>query len=83
MYALYAHASRYDLYSGPNPMHWVRQSGKRRVIPVVLEPSEIERILAELSDKEYVMILIAAFTGLRRSEIFALKWKTLTLSANT
>jgi integrase len=77
MYALYAHASRYDLYSGPNPMHWVRQSGKRRVIPVVLEPSEIEQILTELSDKEYVMILIAAFTGLRRSEIFALKWKDI------
>jgi integrase len=77
MHQLYVHAFRYDLYSYPggNPIHWVRQSARRRFVPDVLTASETRLILAERSGKEHLMVLIAAIDGFRRSELFGLKWK--------
>ena len=79
LHVLYSHAFRYDLYRypGANPIHWVRQSGKRSFKPVVLTLKELARILWILTGMDYVLILIAAVTGLRRSEIFGLKWKDI------
>ncbi|HEY1213454.1 MAG TPA: hypothetical protein VGE93_07450, partial [Bryobacteraceae bacterium] len=46
---LFNHAIRYEwMEQGRNPITLVRQSAKRRRIPEVLEPIEIQRLLAEL-----------------------------------
>lgn len=74
MSVLFNHARRYDLYDR-NPIQWVRQSSKRRSAPDVLTSSEVRQLLAGLEPRERIMVLVDAATGLRQSELFALKWK--------
>jgi integrase len=72
---LFNHAIRYEwLEQGKNPITLVRQSAKRNNIPPVLEPFEIQSLLLQLSSCFRMMVLLDATTGLRRSELFALKW---------
>lgn len=73
--AAFRHAMRYELYP-TNPIANVRQVRKRTVEPEILEPAEILAILKELDGIEPVRtaFLIAAVMGMRRSEIFGLKW---------
>jgi len=73
--AAFRHAIRHELYSF-NPIASVRQVRKRAVEPEILEPSEILAILGELESVEPVRtaFLIAAVMGMRRGEIFGLKW---------
>jgi integrase len=73
MSLLFNHGRRYDLCER-NPIEWVRQSAKR-TSPDVLTTHEVPRLLANLRFGEYTLVLLAVTTGLRRSEIFALKWK--------
>ena len=72
---LFNHAIRCEwLEQGKNPILLVRQSAKRKYTPSVFEVSEIQLLLSQL-DREYrLMVLLAVTTGLRRSELFALKW---------
>src|SRR5688572_23994232 len=78
MSVLFNHAIRYEwLEQGRNPITLVRQSAQRRFIPAVLEPSEIQSLLEELETPFRVMVLLDVTTGLRRSELFALKWKDI------
>ncbi len=74
MSVLFNHARRYDLYAR-NPIQWVRQSAKRRSAPDVLTSNEVRRLLAALEPRERIMVLLDVATGLRQSELFALKWK--------
>jgi integrase len=74
MSLLFNHGRRYDLCDG-NPIQWVRQSAKRRIAPDILTTSEIQKLLASLPLRERTLVLLAVTTGLRRSELFALKWK--------
>src|SRR3984957_20293319 len=74
MSVLFNHARRYDLYDR-NPIQWVRQSAKRRSAPDVLTCNEVRQLLAALEPRERVMVLLDVATGLRQSELFALKWK--------
>ena len=74
MSVLFNHARRYDLYNR-NPIQWVRQSAKRRSVPDVLTCNEVRQLLAALEPRERVMVLLDVATGLRQSELFALKWK--------
>jgi integrase len=74
MSVLFNHARRYDLYDR-NPIQWVRQSAKRRSPPDVLTSNEVRRLLAALEPRERIMVLLDVATGLRQSELFALKWK--------
>jgi len=74
MSLLFNHGRRYDLCEC-NPIQWVRQSAKRRVAPDILATSEVQNLLASLRPKERILVLLAVTTGLRRSELFALKWK--------
>ena len=74
MSVLFNHARRYDLYDR-NPIQWVRQSAKRRSAPDVLTSNEVRQLLAALEPRERIMVLQDVATGLRQSELFALKWK--------
>ena len=74
MSVLFNHARRYDLYDR-NPIQWVRQSSKRRSAPDVLTCNEVRQLLAALEPRERIMVLLDVATGLRQSELFALKWK--------
>jgi len=74
MSVLFNHARRYDLYDR-NPIQWVRQSAKRRSVPDVLTCNEVRQLLAALDARERIMVLLDVATGLRQSELFALKWK--------
>lgn len=73
MGAIFKHGMRYDL-TDRNPVALVRQSSKRSDIPDVLTVEEFRRLLAHLGLRENAMVLLAAGTGLRRAELFALKW---------
>jgi len=74
MSVLSNHARRYDLYDR-NPIQWVRQSAKRHTTPDALNSKEVRQLLAALEPRERIMVLLDVTTGLRQSELFALKWK--------
>jgi integrase len=74
MSLLFNHGRRHDLCDH-NPIQWVRQSAKRRSAPDILTSSEVQTLLANLRFRERTLVLLAVTTGLRRSELFALKWK--------
>ena len=74
MSVLFNHARRHD-FSERNPITLVRQSAKRRTVPEVLLPSEINRLARSLRNRERTLVLLAAGTGLRMSELFGLKWQ--------
>jgi integrase len=73
MSVLFNNACRYELFDR-NPICLVRQSAKRRRVPVVLMPSEIKALVDNLSIRERTLVLLAVSTGLRQSELFGLKW---------
>ncbi len=75
MSVLFNHAIRHEwLEQGRNPILLVRQSAKRQRIPEWLEPEELSALLSQLDRCFRVMVFLAAATGLRRSELLALKW---------
>ena len=75
MSVLFNHAIRYEwLEQGRNPILLVRQSAKRQKIPEYLDAEELRTLLSELDRSFRVMVFLDAATGLRRSELFALKW---------
>jgi integrase len=74
MSLLFNHGRRHDLCDR-NPIQWVRQSAKRRATPDILTRDEVQVLLANLPFRERTLVLLAVTTGLRRSELFALKWK--------
>ena len=73
--AAFRHGMRHELFK-TNPIASVRQARKRAIEPSILEPAEIASILRELEGVEPVRtaFLIAAVMGMRRGEIFGLKW---------
>jgi integrase len=60
-----------------NPISLVRQSAKRQTVPDVLLPSEINRLLQGLHNRERTLVLLAAGTGLRMCELFGRKWRNI------
>ena len=76
MSVLFNHACRYELFDR-NPIYLVRQSAKRRKPPIVLVPSEIKALVDHLDIRERTLVLLAASTGLRQSEMFGLKWSDI------
>ena len=75
MSVLFNHAIRHEwLEQGRNPILLVRQSAQRQRIPEWLEPEELSALLSKLDRCFRVMVFLDAATGLRRSELLALKW---------
>jgi integrase len=79
MSVLFNHAWRHELFDR-NPIKLVRQSAKRRAAPHVLNPAEVKLLLDNLALRERTLVLLAASTGLRQSELFALKWGDIDFS---
>ena len=52
----------------------VPQSAKREKVPDVLESHELQLLLSKLAVRERTLALLDAATGLRVSEILALRW---------
>lgn len=67
---------RYE-WATTNPIRLVRQSALPVHEPVGLEPVEIQALLAELQESIRTLILIASVTGLRRGELFGLRWEDI------
>jgi len=80
MSALFTHAMRYE-WTDRNPIKLVRQSAKRQSTPEVLTAVELRALLAQLDGPYYVMTFTAAVTGLRVSELLALKWGDVDFAA--
>lgn len=81
MSVLFNHAIRCEwLEQGRNPITLVRQSAKRRKDPLVLEPKEIQGILAQLEPGARLIVMLAVTAGLRRSEVFGLQWRDVNFS---
>lgn len=81
MSVLFNHGMRHEICNR-NPIRFVRQSAKRRNIPRVLSVSEIQRLTAELAFRERVLVELDVGTGLRMSELFALKWSDVDFQTN-
>src|SRR6266700_8181306 len=78
MSVLFNHAIRYEwLEQGRNPILLVRQSAKRQKIPQCLEPEELRALISQLERCFRVMVFLDAASGLRRSELLALKWSDI------
>jgi integrase len=73
MSAIFTHAMRYE-WLNRNPITLVRQSAKRKRLPGVLTAEEIGSLLVELAEPCRTAVLLATCTGLRVSELMALKW---------
>lgn len=80
MHALYNHAMRWEFFDR-NPITLVRQSAKRTRVPDVLEVEEIGKLLGELGDPWRTAVYLAVTTGLRVSELLALKWADMDFAA--
>lgn len=79
---LFNHACRHEFFNR-NPIRFVRQGAKRRNAPSVLTPVEIRALLNGLDLRERTLVLLAASTGLRQSELFGVKWGDIDFAQNT
>jgi integrase len=78
MSVLFNHAIRYEwLEQGKNPITHVRQSAARQTDPEILSPEEIRNLIEQLGSPFNLMVLLAATTGVRRSELLALQWQDI------
>lgn len=58
-----------------NPIESVRQGSKPKIKPAILSLDEIRALMAAITTPAIrVAVLVAAVTGLRRSEVRGLKW---------
>jgi integrase len=81
MSVLFNHGMRYEICNR-NPIQLVRQSAKRRRVPVILSANEVQRLLSVLGVRESTLVLLAFGTGLRMSELFGLKWNDIDFQKN-
>jgi len=73
MHAIFNHAIRWEWHD-KNPISMVRQSAKRQKVPTVLNIEQIKSLLEHLKDPGKTAVLLDILTGLRVSELLALKW---------
>ena len=73
MHATFNHAIRWEWHD-KNPITHVRQSAKRQKVPDILNVEQIKSLLSHLKEPGKTAVLVAILTGLRVSELLALKW---------
>ncbi len=73
MSGIYSHAKRQGWIQF-NPISTVRQSAQREHVPDVLTPGEARDIAEALELRELTLLMLGVATGLRISELLALKW---------
>ena len=81
MSVVFNHGIRHDICDR-NPIQLVRQSAKRKAVPVILSASDVQRLIAVLGIRERTLVLLAFGTGLRMSELFGLKWNDIDFRRN-
>src|SRR5689334_4277480 len=81
MSTVFNHGMRHEICTR-NPIQLVRQSAKRRKIPSVLSASEVKQLIGVLAIRERTLVLLDVGTGLRMSELFALKWRDINFQDN-
>jgi integrase len=81
MSVLFNHGIRYEICDR-NPIQLVRQSAKRKAVPVILSPNEVQKLISVLTTRERTLVLLAFGTGLRMSELFGLKWHDIDFEKN-
>lgn len=77
MSAVFRHAIRYEFlprHEHANPIQYVRQSAESDVVHTILTKEQVWDIIANLCEPARTMAFLDAFTGLRISELLALKW---------
>ena len=75
------HGIRHEICAR-NPIQLVRQSAKRRKTPTVLTVIETQHLISALGLRERTLVLLDVGTGLRMSELFALKWSDINFHDN-
>jgi integrase len=86
MHLLFERAMLWELIETQrNPIELVRVRGltKRQKRPLVLTPEQYQSLVDRLADPYKTMALVAMCTGLRVSEVLALRWDHLDLSKGT
>ena len=73
MSAVFSHALRWE-WASRNPITNVRQSAKRRKIPVILTIEQIKCFLSQLKEPCRTAVLLGVSSGLRVGELLGLKW---------
>lgn len=81
MSVVFNHGIRYEICDR-NPIQPVRQSAKRKAVPVILSAHDVQRLIAVLEIRERTLVLLAFGTGLRMSELFGLKWHDIDFRRN-
>src|SRR5437667_9123806 len=81
MSVVFNHGIRHEICDR-NPIQLVRQSAKRKTVPVILTVNEVQRLIAVLGIRERTLVLLAFGTGLRMSELFGLKWHGIDFQSN-
>jgi integrase len=77
MSMLFNHGVRHGICDA-NPIQLVRQGAKRKKIPIVLTSDEVRRLIEALPLRERTLVLMAACTGLRMSELLRSNGLTFT-----
>jgi len=73
MHTIFNHAVRWEWHDR-NPITQVRQSSKRQMVPVVLTIEQLISLPEHLKEPRKTAVLLDILTGLRVSELLALKW---------
>lgn len=81
MSVVFNHGIRHEICNR-NPIQLVRQSAKRKAVPAILSASDVQRLISVLGVREKTLVLLAFGTGLRMSELFALKWNDIDFRKN-
>jgi integrase len=80
MHVVFNHGMRCR-FTTENPITLVRQSAKRGHVPDVLTVDELKDLLSELEEPWRTAVFVAVTTGLRVSELLALKWQDFNFTA--
>lgn len=73
--SLFSHAIRHELYTKMNPITSVRQSAVRERDPDILTIEELKATIGAIESTAIrLMVMVAASTAIRRSELRGLQW---------